>query len=530
VGWGKDGVGVPRDSQAATLAGMLGLKARDLAVWVGYCAMLAAAVPWHEPWRDEAQAWLLARDLSIPQLLLHNLRYEGHPGLWYLILWGPAHLHVAYAALGWIAAGIAAAGTYVLLRLAPFPFYLRAALPFTFFLAYQFAVVARSYVLFPLLCFLIAHVYRESRPVTMAVLLGLLANVSVHGTLVACGMAVAYGWRLWRGRGAGAVEPKRLVWAVTIFAAAVVAVVATIYPPKDIYVDVAPTVSRAIHSIAVKPEGGPQADAGTGGGGGDVIAGGTSASGVSEAQPASKAGHLAARLADLPRVLCYSVSTSRLLCVVLYALLVAFLFARGQLFLLTPLMALALFLGFIYAREWHLGLVWVVLLMILWAAWDTDADVPRITLQRVLAVVLAIVSALQIPWTWRAIHYDRREQYYPSQQAAAYLHTLPAGLRIAGFWDTTTILPYFDHNIFFNQPRTSFNWYSTHNRLNADAAATLATRPDVVVVWSHNPGIVAMALADGYRETHRFCGAPYLPNVVNEESCYVFLEPGGRRG
>jgi hypothetical protein len=66
--------------------------------------------------------------------------------------------------------------------------------------------------------------------------------------------------------------------------------------------------------------------------------------------------------------------------------------------------------------------------------------------------------------------------------------------------------------------------------LNADAAATLATRPDVVVVWSHNPGIVAMALADGYRETHRFCGAPYLPNVVNEESCYVFLEPGGRRG
>jgi hypothetical protein len=243
------------------------------------------------------------------------------------------------------------------------------------------------------------------------------------------------------------------------------------------------------------------------------------------AQPASKAGHLAARLADLPRVFCYSVATSRVLCVVVYALVAAFLFARGQLLLLTPLVVLALFLGFVYAREWHLGLMWVVLLMIVWAAWDADASVPGITLQQVLTVVLALVSVLQIPWTWRAMRYDRQEQYYPSRQAAAYLHTLPAGLRIAGFWDTTTILPYFDHNIFFNQPRESFNWYSTHNTVNTDAAATLATHPDLLVVWSHNPAILAMAEADGYREAHRFCGTPNLPNVVGEESCYVVLEP-----
>ena len=507
---------------------MLGLKVRDLAVWVGYCAMLAAVVPWHEPWRDEAQAWLLARDLSIPQLLVHNLRYEGHPGLWYLILWVPAHLRVGYAALGWIAAGIAAAGIYVLLRLAPFPFYLRAVLPFTFFLAYQFAVVARSYVLFPLLCFLVAHVYRMARPrpMLMSVLLGLLANVSVHGTLAACGMAVAYGWRLWRGR--GAVEGQAVAWAGAIFAAAEVAVVSTIYPPKDIYVDVPPTVSHAIHSIAVQQS--PQSTVGVpdsdGGAGGTAVGGGASA--VSAAQPASKAEHLAARLADLPRVFCYSVSTSRTLCALVCALVMAFLFERRQLLLLTPLLVLALFLGFIYAREWHLGLVWVVLLMILWAAWDTDASVPGITLQRVLALVLALVSVLQLPWTWRAMRFDRREQYYPSRQAAAYLHTLPAGLRIAGFWDTTTILPYFDRNIFFNQPRESFIWYSTRNMVNADAAATLATRPDVAVVWSRNPTIMAMAKAEGYRETHRFCGTPYLPNVVNEPSCYVFLEPAGK--
>jgi hypothetical protein len=415
----------------------------------------------------------------------------------------------------------------VLLRLAPFPFYLRAVLPFTFFLAYQFAVVARSYVLFPLLCFLIAHVYRmaKPRPVAMAVLLGLLANVSLHGTLVACGMAAAYGWKLWRGRRVVEVGRATAGWAVAIFAAACVAVVATIYPPKDIYVDVAPTVSNAIHSIAVQPAGGAQAEVGSGaGGGGDVGAPGSSAGGVSQEQPASKAGHLAARLAALPRVLCYSVAASRVVCAVVYGLVVWLVAARGQVLLLLPLAVLALFLGFIYAREWHLGLVWVVLLMIVWAAWDADAAGPGVRLETVVAVALAVVSAMQLPWTGRAMRYDVREQYSPSRQAAAYLHTLPAGLRIAGFWDTTTVLPYFDRNIFFNQPRYSYNWYSTRNTVNADAAATLAARPDAVVVWSRNPGIEATAERDGYRVTHRFCGMAYLPHVVGEESCYLVLE------
>lgn len=38
----------------------------------------------HEPWRDEAQSWLLVRDTGFLELLA-QLRYEGHPFLWYII-------------------------------------------------------------------------------------------------------------------------------------------------------------------------------------------------------------------------------------------------------------------------------------------------------------------------------------------------------------------------------------------------------------------------------------------------------------
>ncbi len=40
----------------------------------------------HEMWFDEIQAWLIARDSHDIVDLIHNLRYEGHPALWYLLL------------------------------------------------------------------------------------------------------------------------------------------------------------------------------------------------------------------------------------------------------------------------------------------------------------------------------------------------------------------------------------------------------------------------------------------------------------
>ena len=486
--------------------------------------MLAVVTPWHEPWSDEAQAWLLARDLSIPQLLFHNLRYESHPALWYLILWVPSHLHLNYAVLGWISAAIAAAGIYVLLRLSPFPFYLRAILPFTFFLAYQFAVVARSYVLFPPLCFLIAHVYRQTRPrpVFMAVLLALLANVSVHGTLVACTFAAIYSWNLFHERRSAALSRRTLTSAAILFLASIVLVAVTIYPPADLHTTASPTVSRAIHSLAFQPQTAssspysspaPQVN--------------QTFHTATDTSPHAREGRIVTRLSDLPWVLSYAVSTSRFLSCFLYLLVVVYLYSRKRLLLLAPLAILTLFLGFIYAREWHLGLLWIVLLMVLWAAWDGEADCSRPTLQNALAVLLALVSLLQLPWIWNAIRYDIHSQYYPAKQAAAYLHTLPPGLRIAGFGDANTILPYFSKNIFFNRS-TTYNWNGPHNGIFADVPNPIATHPDLVIVWAGDTALADVVQSSGYRETHRFCGRMYLPNVDTKEACYIFLEPSGK--
>lgn len=40
----------------------------------------------HEPWADEAQAWLIARDSSVSELFTTYLHSDGHPALWHLVL------------------------------------------------------------------------------------------------------------------------------------------------------------------------------------------------------------------------------------------------------------------------------------------------------------------------------------------------------------------------------------------------------------------------------------------------------------
>ena len=149
-----------------------------------YAGLLAWAIPRHEPWADEAQAWQIARTLPLAQIF-HVLSYEAHPALWYICLWVLSRLHVVRRhALG--SGGHSISGVAVLVTTSPFPRFIKLLLPFTFYLAFQYAIVARSYVLAPLLIFLCAYLWPQKleRPLTIALCLGLLADVAAHAAAI----------------------------------------------------------------------------------------------------------------------------------------------------------------------------------------------------------------------------------------------------------------------------------------------------------------------------------------------------------
>jgi hypothetical protein len=156
------------------------------AVLVLYAGLVLFGALHHELWRDEAQAWLVARDLSIPDIL-RNAPHEGSPVLWHL-------LNVPLAKGGFpcwsqkaLSLAVAVAGAGIFLFFAPFPRLLKVAAVFSYLLAYEYAVIARSYGLSVLLLFGAAALEGKKfeQPLLYGAVLFCLANTNVHSLVPA---------------------------------------------------------------------------------------------------------------------------------------------------------------------------------------------------------------------------------------------------------------------------------------------------------------------------------------------------------
>ena len=167
----------------------------------------------------------------------HVLRYEGTPGLWHLLLMPLARGGFPYGWFNYFSAAIAVGGVGVFLARSPLPRWMTALVPFTYFLAYQYAVVARQYVLLAPLLFLIAwNMYRDRgrRPLLLAGLLALLAHTSVHGLALAAAMALGWladaarSWPAWNA----ALRRRHMAAGVLLLAAAAAAIV-VLWPAAD---------------------------------------------------------------------------------------------------------------------------------------------------------------------------------------------------------------------------------------------------------------------------------------------------------
>ncbi len=164
-------------------------RATPIAAFAFYVVVTAIAGVLHEPWRDEADSWLVVRDRSFTELFPF-MGYAGTPGLWYLLLFPLAKLGLPYAAqfvLHWI---IAAAAAFVILFFVPARPWLRVLLVGNGLVGFEYAVIARSYALTILFTALLVALYarRVHRPKIYGFVLLLLANTNVMGLFITCGV------------------------------------------------------------------------------------------------------------------------------------------------------------------------------------------------------------------------------------------------------------------------------------------------------------------------------------------------------
>ena len=168
-------------------------------ILIAYAIFTLVLVFHHEVWRDEAQVWLVARDLDFFGIIKH-VRTEGHPLLWYFLVMPLTRIFHGFNAvmsmqiLNWL---FVVAGVGVFLFKSPFNFFLKISLVLSSGFLYWYPVIARSYCLIPILVFLLASLYKKQKehPFVYAGLLIALANTHVIMFGFCGALALIFAWQ-----------------------------------------------------------------------------------------------------------------------------------------------------------------------------------------------------------------------------------------------------------------------------------------------------------------------------------------------
>lgn len=158
------------------------------AVFIIYVVLFCFAMYRHELWGDEYHSWNIAKASKNVWELLSNIRYEGHPPLWYLILFTISKFTHNLGGIQAVHLCIAIVAVFILLLHSDIPVANRIWMPFGYYLLFEFTLLSRNYAIGLLLAFCICMIIRRQfrgKLLLYYLLLFLLTNTHLLGIFLA---------------------------------------------------------------------------------------------------------------------------------------------------------------------------------------------------------------------------------------------------------------------------------------------------------------------------------------------------------
>ncbi len=430
-------------------------KIPEMVVLCLFCVLKAVMGVFHEPWFDEAVAWQIAREATFKDILFSVPHYEGHPPLWHLVLLPFAKLGAPYeASLAFVSLVFVALAVFLILWYAPFPRLVKWVLPFTYFYFYQFAVISRPYCMMTLAFVLCALSFekRDKFPWLYVLSLAFLCLTSAFGIAIAGGLALAWVVEIVREKPLASMfkellSDKRCWWLLGLLLLAVLLIL-EILPAKDTYALAAKAATKQDLTV-------------------------TSFLYVLLALPTDF--FLASIFSGYNFVfdMSFGGATFWASCVVgLLIWTLFFLLAKRKGLLLTlflPYVLFAVFGAVVYMCSHHGGIGYLFLLFFLWIAIKTPdkkskSEKPAVLGLKAGATVLVALSlCVSLYWNISSCVVDVKKPYSSARLTAAFLkeHHLDTYRVMTGWMSdedvfdinltiSAELMPYFDHNIFFN--------------------------------------------------------------------------------
>ena len=174
------------------------MKKFELIIILIFSCFAFAGIYHHEIWLDEAHHWLLARDsVSIPDLI-YNMRYDGHPALWNILLFGVSRFTHDPIGMQILNAAISIMAVFVFLKHSPFSKLEKTLFIFGYFILYEYSVISRNYslVLFFLFLVIVQLSKVKKNYLMLGILLALLSNTHLFAFIISVGIVVYVGTNL----------------------------------------------------------------------------------------------------------------------------------------------------------------------------------------------------------------------------------------------------------------------------------------------------------------------------------------------
>ena len=403
-------------------------KLKPNKTWIIYGIVFAAFIcigifagMHHEPWADEAQGWLIARESHSLTEIFHAVKYEGTLPTWHLInkafqLAGLDYGHIFVIPLIFSAIGV------LLLFLTDAPLLAKIMLPFSFFVVYQNSVVSRQYALvFPAMM-LIVMLYKKRLevPVRYHLALLLLAITSSYGIVVACSFML---WDFICMLKSMFRDPvyKRFRVPFFITGILILAIVFLSLPPDDF----APGLVLSSFSK------------------------------------------------NATTALLFNVNSKlgQYLFLGFMLVLLVYYFRHTLIQAAVISAPLVLYMAFFYQREWHMTYLFflVVTLMLIFRddSKRTKHEYEK-GLNTAANCIAAALLAVQCATGFYSVYYDYKNTYSPSKEIAEFVapyYGSGAVIDRVGF-NAVSVSPYFDGNLYSNDPsgKAYFIWSSSaHN-------------------------------------------------------------------
>ena len=179
--------------QRLTIKGMAKQPRRLAAVIFGLHQLLVIyLLIQHELWRDELQAWSIAKVSTSPLDVIRNTRFEGRPPLWQLLLWPLTRISDNPNTMKFVAFAIGAAAMWLWMRSTALPLALRTLIAFGFLFTGGYFGHSREYILMLLLLLVaIEATNRNTLSNSSTLAICLLATVNLFGLVMAAALVLA---------------------------------------------------------------------------------------------------------------------------------------------------------------------------------------------------------------------------------------------------------------------------------------------------------------------------------------------------